>query len=61
MLSFDVPADRSQAFIQRLFDLFQVHDLNVERQPLEELVKQIFRKGEMTSSPDAPTPELPPS
>lgn len=47
LLSFEVPADRSQAFIQHLFDLFQVHDLSVERQPLEELVKQIFRKGEM--------------
>ena len=57
MLSFDVPADRSQAFIQRLFDLFQVHDLNVERQPLEELVKQIFRKGEMTPTSETSASE----
>jgi hypothetical protein len=46
-LTFDVPASRTRPFIQRLFDLLQVHDLSIERQPLEHLIKTIFRSGEL--------------
>jgi ABC-2 type transport system ATP-binding protein len=46
-LTFEVPAERARPFIQHLFDVLQVRDLAVERQPLEHLVKQIFRSGEM--------------
>ena len=47
LLSFLVPAEHSQSFIKRLFDLFEVRDLNVERQPLEELIRQVFRTREL--------------
>jgi ABC-2 type transport system ATP-binding protein len=46
-LTFEVPATRARPFIQHLFDLFQVRDLAVERQPLEHLIKEIFRSGEL--------------
>jgi ABC-2 type transport system ATP-binding protein len=46
-LTFDVPASRARAFVQRVFDLFHVHDLSIERQPLEHLIKTIFRSGEI--------------
>jgi ABC-2 type transport system ATP-binding protein len=44
-LTFDVPAGQARPFIQRVFDLFAVHDLAIERQPLEQLVKEIFANG----------------
>jgi ABC-2 type transport system ATP-binding protein len=50
-LTFEVPVARARPFIQRLFDLFQVRDLAVERQPLEQLIKEIFRSGELGSRP----------
>jgi len=51
VLTFEVPAGQARPFIQHLFDLFQVRDLSVERQPLEHLVKEIFRSGEIGASP----------
>ena len=50
-LTFEVPADHAQPFVKRLFDLLAVRDLSVERQPLELLVKEIFRSGELGPSP----------
>jgi ABC-2 type transport system ATP-binding protein len=44
-LTFEVPAEHARPFIQRLFDLFVVRDLAVERQPLEHLVREIFVSG----------------
>jgi hypothetical protein len=44
-LTFEVPAGQARAFIQRALDLFAVHDLAIERQPLEHLVKEIFARG----------------
>jgi ABC-2 type transport system ATP-binding protein len=50
-LTFEVPTARTQAFIRRLFELFEIHDLSVERQPLEHLVREIFRSGELRGAP----------
>lgn len=50
-LVFEVRAEQAQPFIQHLFDLFQVRDLAVERQPLEHLIKEIFRSGEVEAGP----------
>ena len=47
VLSFDVPVASSNAFLQHLFDLFEIRDLAVERQPLEQLVREVFRTSEM--------------
>jgi len=44
-LTFDVPTGSSRKLVQRLFDLFAVRDLAVERQPLEHLIKAIFVAG----------------
>jgi ABC-2 type transport system ATP-binding protein len=44
-LTFEVPAGHMRAFVQRLFDLFAVRDLSIERQPLEHLVREIFVSG----------------
>jgi len=49
-LTFEVSAEQCQPFIQHLFDLFQVRDLAVERQPLEHLIREIFRSGEVAQS-----------
>jgi ABC-2 type transport system ATP-binding protein len=38
-LTFEVPHGQTRPFIQRIFDLLAVHDLSVERVPLEHLVK----------------------
>ena len=50
-LTFEVPTARTQSFIRRLFELFEIHDLSVERQPLEHLVREIFRSGELRGAP----------
>jgi len=42
-LTFVVPAQRTQVFVKRLFDLYAVRDLNIEREPLEQLVREIFQ------------------
>lgn len=42
-LFFSVRAASSQRFVQHLFDLFEVRDLAVERLPLEDLVRDVFR------------------
>jgi ABC-2 type transport system ATP-binding protein len=46
-LTFDVPSDRARPFVQQLFGLLPVRDLSIERQPLEHLIKSIFRSGEL--------------
>jgi ABC-2 type transport system ATP-binding protein len=48
-LTFDVPSDRARPFVQQLFGLLPVRDLSIERQPLEHLIKSIFRSGELQS------------
>jgi ABC-2 type transport system ATP-binding protein len=60
-LSFSVPAARARRFVQRLFDLFDVRDLNVERQELEGLIRQIFvsRGLEPPAPPSAAPGETP--
>jgi ABC-2 type transport system ATP-binding protein len=50
-LTFEVPALRAQPFVQHLFGRLSVRDLAIERQPLEHLVKEIFRSGEIEASP----------
>ena len=41
-LSFVLPTERTRAFVQRLFELVDVRDLTIERQPLEDLIKAIY-------------------
>jgi len=45
-LTFVVPAERTQDLVVRLFDLFELRDVNIERVPLEHLIKEIFASGE---------------
>jgi ABC-type uncharacterized transport system ATPase subunit len=40
-----VSADRLAALVPRLFTLLDVKDLSVERQPLEHLIREIYRRG----------------
>ncbi|MCC7015117.1 MAG: ATP-binding cassette domain-containing protein [Planctomycetes bacterium] len=42
-LVFSVPAANVQRFVPLLFELFDVRDLSIERQPLEHLIRQIFQ------------------
>ena len=49
-LAFVVPAERTQAFVKRLFDLYAVRDLNIEREPLEQLVREIFATRALPAS-----------
>jgi ABC-2 type transport system ATP-binding protein len=46
-LVFSVPASEVQRFVPRLFQWFQVRDLSIERHPLELLIREIFRSGEV--------------
>ncbi|MEM7243924.1 MAG: ATP-binding cassette domain-containing protein [Acidobacteriota bacterium] len=50
-LVFLVPTARSQALVRELFDLLAVKDLSVERQPLEDLVREVFRRGQLEDAP----------
>jgi len=45
-LVFSVPAPDVQRFVPRLFELFAVRDLTIERHPLELLIRQIFQGAE---------------
>jgi ABC-2 type transport system ATP-binding protein len=47
-LLFVVPAERTQPFVKRLFDLLEVRDVTIERKPLEHLIKEIFETQAMT-------------
>ncbi|MCP3916633.1 MAG: ATP-binding cassette domain-containing protein [bacterium] len=49
-LTFVVEAPRTQAFVKHLFDLFEVRDVAVERQPLEHLIKEIYSSREAEAS-----------
>jgi ABC-2 type transport system ATP-binding protein len=49
-LTFAVPAERTQPFVRRLLELVAVRDLSIERQPLERLIKEIFR-GRTAAAP----------
>jgi ABC-2 type transport system ATP-binding protein len=46
-LTFDVPSNQARPFVQQLLELLPIHDLSIERQPLEHLIKSIFRSGEL--------------
>jgi ABC-2 type transport system ATP-binding protein len=46
-LTFAVPSSKAQALVKRLMDLLDVRDLNIERQPLEYLIREIFVRGEL--------------
>ena len=39
-----VPAERTQALVRHLFGSLAVRDLSIERQPLENLIKEIFTR-----------------
>ena len=45
-LTFSVPATEVQRFVPRLFELFRVRDLSIERHPLDLLIRQIFHGHE---------------
>ena len=40
-----VDADRLAGLVPRLFAILEVRDLSVERQPLEHLIREIYRRG----------------
>ena len=46
-LGFLLPSARTQSFIQGLFGLLEIRDLEIERQPLQDLIKQVFRGGRL--------------
>ena len=46
-LVFVVPAERTQPFVQHLFDLVDVRDVTIERQPLDHLIKEIFAASDV--------------
>jgi ABC-2 type transport system ATP-binding protein len=48
--TFIVPAERTQAFVGHLFELVEIRDLTIERQPLEQLIKEIFLGREVPGS-----------
>ena len=48
-----VPSARSQDLIKRLLDLLEVRDLNVERRPLEQLIREIFEGGRRIAEREA--------
>jgi len=47
-----VPAARTQAFVKRLFDLLEVRDVTIERQPLDHLIKEIFAARAVSAAED---------
>jgi ABC-2 type transport system ATP-binding protein len=49
-----VPTERTQAFIRHVFDALPVRDLNVERQPLESLIREIFLRRMRPGVAEAP-------
>jgi ABC-2 type transport system ATP-binding protein len=49
-LLFVVPAARTQVFVKRLFDLIEVRDVTIERQPLDHLIKDIFSQGDVPAA-----------
>jgi ABC-2 type transport system ATP-binding protein len=49
-LVFSVPALNVQRFVPLLFELFSVRDLSIERHPLELLIRQIFKDGDLAES-----------
>ena len=60
-LTFDVPSNRARPFVQQLLGLLPVRDLSIERQPLEHLIRSIFRSGELHAerSSNAPAAQGP--
>jgi ABC-2 type transport system ATP-binding protein len=50
-LTFLVPAERARDLIRRLFELLDVRDLSVERQPLEHLIREVYRTGSIEPAP----------
>ena len=47
-LTFLVDTSQTQPFVKRLFDVLPVRDLNIERQPLEHLIREIFAGREVS-------------
>ncbi len=41
-LTFKVPSRSTQALVRRLFEVLEIRDLSIERQPLEQLIKDLF-------------------
>ena len=46
-LSFAVPAERTQVFVQQLFELVDVRDVTIERKPLDHLIKEIYASRDL--------------
>lgn len=42
-MTFLVPVEQTRPLVQSLFDWLPVRDLNIERQPLESLIRELFR------------------
>jgi ABC-2 type transport system ATP-binding protein len=54
-----VDAERLVALVPRLFEVLDVRDLSIERQPLEHLVKEIYRRSGRAGSRLPPAPAGP--
>ncbi|MFN7975385.1 MAG: ATP-binding cassette domain-containing protein [Acidobacteriota bacterium] len=48
-LTFSVPAEHTQALVKRLLDHLPVRDIAIERQPLAELIREIFSGQKVVS------------
>ena len=55
-----VPAERLTALVRALFDVLPVRDLSVERQPLELLVKELYRGRAVPGAVRSMSPESAP-
>lgn len=49
-LTFVVPASATQGFVKHLFDLVDVRDVTIERQPLDHLIKEIYATRELSGA-----------
>jgi len=58
-LTFVVPAAGTQALVKHLFDLIDVRDLTIERQPLDHLIKEIYAARGLSGALRGPRPDAP--
>lgn len=56
-MTFLVPVEQTRPLVQRLFDWLPVRDLNIERQPLESLIRELFRgdRRDLSGDPRSPS------
>ncbi len=48
-VTFHLPAEESRHFVKSLFDKLPIRDLTIERQPLSELVREIYQAGRLVT------------